>query len=85
MKTFTTWQQHITVLYSQNTQKDSLKDIETGFGTQSGRWHHLGLKGVHRSTLSDANTKRVYRIFEDLFYHLPCPLQGFDPEAHVPV
>jgi len=68
VKTFTTWQQYIAVLYSQITLKDSLRDIETGLGTQSGRWYHLGLKGVHRSTLSDANTKRDSRIFEDLFY-----------------
>lgn len=70
VKTFTTWRQYITILYSQITQKDSLRDIETGLGTQSGRWYHLGLSGVHRSTLSDANTKRDYRIFEDMFYHL---------------
>jgi len=68
VKTFTTWQQYIAVLYSQITLKDSLRDIETGLGTQSGRWYHLGLKSVHRSTLSDANTKRDSRIFEDLFY-----------------
>jgi len=70
VKTFTTWQQYITVLHSQITQKDSLRDIETGLGTQSGRWYHLGLKGVHGSTLSDDNTKRDCRIFEDMFYHL---------------
>ena len=70
VKTFTTWEQYIAVLYSQITQKDSLRDIETGLGTQSGRWYHLGLRGIHRSTLSDANTKRDYRIFEDMFYGL---------------
>jgi hypothetical protein len=30
VKTFSTWQQYITVLYSQIKQKDSLRDIETG-------------------------------------------------------
>ena len=67
VKTFATWQQYIAILYSRITLKDSLRDIETGLGTQSGRWYHPGLKGVHRSTLSDANTKRDSRIFEDLF------------------
>jgi len=70
VKTFTTWQQYITVLYSQITQKDSLRDIETGLSAHSSRWYHLGFTGVHRSTLSDANTKRDYRIFEETFYHL---------------
>jgi hypothetical protein len=79
VKTFTTWQQYIAVLYSQITLKDSLRDIETGLGTQSGRWYHLGLKGVHRSTLSDANTKRDYRIFEDMFYHLLARCRDLTP------
>lgn len=79
VKTFTTWQQYIAVLYSQITLKDSLRDIETGLGTQSGRWYHLGLKGVRRSTLSDANTKRDYRIFEDMFYHLLARCRDLTP------
>lgn len=70
VKTFTAWQQYITILYSQITQKDSLRDIETGLQTQSDRLYHLGLGRIRRSTLSDANTKRDYRIFEDMFYHL---------------
>lgn len=70
VKTFTTWQQYIAMLYSQITQKDSLRDIVTGFSSHANRWYHLGVTGVHKSTLSDANTKRDYRIFEDTFYHL---------------
>ena len=34
MKTFSTWQQFITILYSQIKQKDSLRDIEAGLTTQ---------------------------------------------------
>jgi len=81
VKTFTTWQQYIAVLYSQITQKDSLRDIETGLATQSGRWYHLGLRGIHRSTLSDANTKRDYRIFEDMFYHLLARCRDLTPPS----
>ena len=40
VKTFTTWQQYITILYSQITQKDSLRDIETGLSAQASRWYH---------------------------------------------
>ena len=69
-KSFTCWKQFITILYSQITRKDSLREIETGLLTQSNRWYHLGLTRVCRSTLSDANNRRDYRIFEDLFYHL---------------
>lgn len=70
VKTFTTWQQFMTILYSQITQKDSLRDIVTGLSAHTARWYHLGLTGIYRSTLSDANAKRDYRIFEGLFYHL---------------
>jgi len=70
VKTFTAWQQYIAVLYSQITHKDSLRDIGTGLAGKSDRLYHLGLSGIHRSTLSDANAKRDYRIFEDMFHHL---------------
>ena len=40
VKTFTTWQQFITMLYSQVKQKDSLRDIESGLMAQSARWYN---------------------------------------------
>jgi len=70
VKTFSTWQQYITILYSQITQKDSLRDIVTGLTAHMTRWYHLGFTGVHKSTLSDANAKRDYQIFEETFYSL---------------
>ncbi len=70
VKTFSTWQQFMAILYSQVTQKDSLRDIVTGLSAHAARWYHIGFNGIHRSTLSDANAKRDYRIFEGLFYHL---------------
>jgi hypothetical protein len=80
VKTFTTWQQYIAVLYSQITQKDSLRDIETGLAAQSDRLYHLGLGRIHRSTLSDANAKRDYQIFEDMFYHLLARCRDLTPK-----
>jgi hypothetical protein len=80
VKTFTTWQQFITMLYSQVKQKDSLRDIESGLLTQSAKWYHLGLGSVRRSTLADANNKRDYRVFEDLFYHMLSRCQGLTPK-----
>jgi len=70
VKTFTTWQQFMAILYSQIAQKDSLRDIVTGLSSHAARWYHLGLTGIYKSTLCDANAKRDYRIFEGLFYHL---------------
>jgi hypothetical protein len=80
VKTFDCWQQFITILYSQIKQKDSLRDIESGLITQSARWYHLGLRSVHRSTLSDANNKRDYRMFEESFYHLLARCKDLTPK-----
>ncbi len=70
VKYFTCWQQLITLLYAQIKYKDSLRDIETSLKAVSSRWYHIGLKDIKRSTLSDANNQRDYRIYEDLFYSL---------------
>lgn len=80
VKTFTTWQQFIVLLYSQIGQKDSLRDIATGLSAHASRWYHLGLTGIHKSTLSDANSKRGYQIFEELFYHLLSKCKDLTPK-----
>jgi hypothetical protein len=67
VKSFTTWQQLMTMLYAQIGQKDSLRDITTGLVAHSARWYHLGLSGISKSTLADANSRRDYQIFEHLF------------------
>jgi len=79
-KSFSCWRQFITLLYAQITQKDSLRDIETGLAAQSNRLYHLGLDRVCRSTLSDANNRRDYGIFENLFYHLLSRCKDLTPK-----
>jgi hypothetical protein len=68
------------ILYSQIKQKDSLRDIVTGLSAQAARWYHLGLTGIYKSTLCDANAKRDYRIFEGLFYHLLARCKNLTPK-----
>ncbi len=80
VKTFTTWQQFMAILYSQITQKDSLRDIVTGFSAHASRWYHLGLTGIHKSMLSDANANKTYQIFEELFYHLLSRCKNLTPK-----
>lgn len=65
-----TWNQFVALLYAQATGKDSLREIETGLSLHQSTWYHLGIGSVARSTLSDANTRRNYKIFEKLFYEL---------------
>ena len=62
------WAQFAAIFYAQLRQRNSLRDIETGLRVQSSKLYHLGIKPVKRSTLSDANKKRPYQVFEELFY-----------------
>lgn len=79
-KSFTSWRQFITLLYAQVKGKESLRDMETGLAVQSSRWYHVGLGRVCRSTLSDANHRRDYRMFEELFYHLLSRCKSLTPK-----
>lgn len=70
VKYFICWHQFMSLLYAQVKTKDSLRDIQTSLMAQSDRWYHIGLKDIKRSTLSDANNRRNYQIYEDFFYKL---------------
>ena len=70
IKKMTSWNQFVLLLYAQATGKKSLRDIETGFNMHQNTWHHLGIKTVAKSSISDANNKKSYQIFEKLFYAL---------------
>ena len=68
VKNFTFRQQFITILYSQATSKDSLRDIELWLKVHSNKWYHLWLTSSARNTISNANNKRSYKTYEELFY-----------------
>lgn len=68
VRKLTCWQQLTILLYAQITEKDSLRDIETGLLIQHRSWYHLGIETVARSTLAEANGKRSAKIFESFFY-----------------
>jgi len=70
VKYFTCWNQFTVMLYSQASGKDSLRDIQNSLLAQGHKLYHLGIKSVRRSTLADANKRRNYRIYEQLFYQL---------------
>ena len=77
---FNCWQLFITLLYAQIRKKDSLRDIVTSLLTQINRWYHLGLEKIKRSTLSDANNRIDYRVFEDMFYALLDKCRSLSPD-----
>lgn len=70
VKKLTTWSQLVALMYAQATQKESLREVETGLLTHQGTWYHLGITTVARSSLADANKRRDAAIFEKLFYTL---------------
>ena len=68
VKRFTTWNQLVSLFYAQAGDKHSLRDIQSGLIAQSPKLYHLGLAGaVAKSTLSDANATRDWRIYQGLF------------------
>ena len=79
VKYYTTWQQFITLLYAQMKGKDSLRDIITSLNTHKAAWYHMGLKDIHRSTISDANRNRSYEVYEKLFYAILSKTKDITP------
>lgn len=80
VKRFNCWQQFGTLLYAQAADKDSLREIEQGMEVNDPRLYHLGLRGIKRSTLSDANRKRPSEMFQALFYKLVERCQTLTPK-----
>lgn len=71
VKSFSSWSQFTTLLYAQASGKDSLRDIQHALAAQSSKLYHLGLPDrICRSTLSDANAKRPWSLYQDIFYRL---------------
>lgn len=69
-KKFTTFDQLITLIYSQSKGSESLRDIESSLLLNQSRWYHLGYHGMKRSTFADSMARRDYRVFEELFYKM---------------
>ena len=66
IRTFSCFAQFVTMMFAQLTFRESLRDIETCLGAVKTKLHHAGIRGkISKSTLSDANEKRDWRIFRD--------------------
>jgi hypothetical protein len=68
-KKFRSWEPFSDLFYSQVTQKESLRDLETGLLSHQDKLDHLRLPPTPRSTLSDAMNRRNPVIFENIFSH----------------
>jgi hypothetical protein len=66
VRTFTCYDQFLTMAFAQLTYRESLRDIETCLTALKPKLYHAGIRGnISRSTLADANEKRDWRIFAD--------------------
>ena len=64
------WSQFVAMLYAQLSGRQSLRDLESTFNSHGNYHYHLGVKGIRRSTLADANKKRPLGIYKELFFLL---------------
>ena len=77
---FRSWNHFVALLFGQLSGQDSLRGIEAGLATQAKTLYHLGVKPVHRSTLSYANAHRSHELFEQLFYRMLSKCQPIAPK-----
>jgi len=68
VKYFKTKTLFVVHLYAQVRKKDSLRDIECGLAQHKSKWYHVGIEKIKRSTISEANNRVPYQVYETLFY-----------------
>jgi hypothetical protein len=70
-KGFSSWDQFVAMLFCQLGQARSLREITGGLASCLGKLKHLGIdQAPSRSTLSYANEKRSWRLYERICYDL---------------
>jgi hypothetical protein len=80
-KGFSCWGQFVAMMFCQLAQAKSLREISDGLACCEGKLNHLGLQeGPKRSTLSYANARRPWQLFERLFYDQLALAQNVAPK-----
>src|SRR5882724_8740044 len=70
-KGFSCWDQFVAMLFCQLAQAKSLREISSGLSCCLGKLQHLGMKRApSRSTLSYANARRPWELYETVFGQL---------------
>jgi len=71
VKFFTCWNQLLTLMFGQLSNRESLRDLIVAIEAHSNKTYHLGLgRNVTKSNLAKANQNRDFRIFEEFAYYL---------------
>lgn len=81
-KKFKTYDHLIVMLYAIFNRCTSIREVVTGLLACHSKLHHLGIQySVRKSTLSDANKRRDYRVFEAVYNHLYGTYSSFLPDS----
>jgi hypothetical protein len=66
VKTFSCWDQYLSMAFAQLTYRESLRDIEACLRAAQPKLYHIGIRGnISRNTLANANQIRDWRIYAD--------------------
>lgn len=66
IKTFSCWDQFLTMAFAQLTYRESLRDIEACLRMAPAKLYHMGFRSkISRNTLSNANQVRDWHIYAD--------------------
>jgi hypothetical protein len=79
---FSSWNHFTSMLFGQLSGQDSLRGIEAGLATQANALYHLGVRPIHRSTLSYANEHRSHELFKKTFVWMLSKCQLIAPRHH---
>src|SRR5258707_2104984 len=67
VKDFSCWKQFLCMAFGQLTHRESLSDTILCLRANTSKLYHLGIgQAIAKSTLSNANESRDYRIFSDI-------------------
>jgi len=69
-KGFSSWSQLVSMMFCQLGRAHSLREIEGGLKSCEGKLAHLGIEAPARSSLSYANARRPWQLFEGVFHGL---------------
>ncbi|MBT3724646.1 MAG: IS4 family transposase [Gammaproteobacteria bacterium] len=64
------WDQLVSLLFSQLSGRQSLRDLVDSFNSKNAHHYHLGTRLIRRSSLADANRDRPIAIFQETFFYL---------------
>jgi len=71
VKSFSCWDQFLSMAFAQLTYRESLRDIQTCLRAAKQKTYHMGIRGkISRNTLAHANQVRDWRIYADFAQEL---------------